>query len=154
MAVTITVEGADELIGKLTTLAQMNKVRAAIGQQAIFLQRKMRRYPTKVYSPNPLIRSDPRVRRGFFYHLHHGDIKVPYKRSRTLANRWSVEQSMGGWTATVGNITPYAELVQGDEQVKRHQWSGWLTTKGAANVYGPAIREKIAAALEKEVANV
>ena len=142
------------MIGKLTKLSQLNRVRSRISQEGVFLQRQMRRYPKKVYSPNPLISTNERVRRGFFYHLKHGDISVPYRRTRALANHWAVESSMGGFTATVGNNMPYAELVQGTEQVKRHQWSGWMTDKGAINVYGPGIRQRIADAVEKEAKDV
>ena len=150
----IEVKGVEELIAKLTRLEQFNRVRSRISQEGVFLQRKLRKYPKKVYSPNPLIKSDDRVRRAFFYHLKHKDISVPYKRTRALANHWAVASSMGGFTVTVGNNMSYAELVQGEEQATRHQWSGWLTDKGAINIYGPEIRQRIIAAVEKEVKDV
>ena len=155
MAIQITVEGADLLIAKLTTLSQFNKVRARVGAEANFLRSKLKHYPKKVYSPNPLIKSDPKVRRGYFYHLKHGDIRVPYHRGYKLRNSWAVSQSTDGFTAWVGNNTPYAELVQSSEfQTRGHKWSGWLTDKGAINVYGPGIKQRIMAAVEKEVADV
>lgn len=155
MAIQITVEGADELIRKLTTLQQFNKVRARIGAEANFLRSKLKHYPKKVYSPNPLIKSNAKVRRGFFYHLKHGDIRVPYQRGYRLRNSWSVAQSTDGFSAWVGNNMPYAELVQSSEyQTRGHKWSGWLTDKGAINVYGPEIKQRIMAAVEKEVADV
>jgi len=73
MAVTIVVEGAKELIAKLTTLEQMNKVKKAIADEGDNLVNKFTDYPTNAHGPNPLLRgtSDKakRMRRGFFYHL-------------------------------------------------------------------------------------
>lgn len=151
--ISIKIKGIEELVSKIDTLKKFNRVRAVISQQGVFLMRQMRRYPNKVYSPNPLIKSDPKVRRGFFYHLKHGDIKVPYSRTKLLANHWTVYSSRGGFAATVENNMAYAPLVQGwEEQTRGHKWSGWLTDKGAINVYGPQIQSRIIEAVEKEIA--
>jgi hypothetical protein len=155
VSVSIEIKGVDELVAKLDTLAKFNHVRSVISQQGVFLQRKLRQYPRAVHAPNPLIKSDPKVRRGFFYHLKHGDIRVPYKRTKRLGQSWTSYSSMNGFTVTVENNIPYAPLVQGsEEQVTQHNWSGWLTDKGAMNLYGPGIKQRITQALEQEVANV
>lgn len=159
MSLSIEVEGADELIRKLTTLEQMRRVMATIQQEGDFLKSKLRHYPQKAHYGNPLIRSDAKVRRGFFYHLNHGDISVPYQRggrgSKRLGDRWTVKSENQGWQAVVGNNASYAQLVQGWEtQTTGHKWSGWLTDKGAVNVYGPTVQQKIRAALEEEVKSV
>lgn len=155
MDIQIRVEGVEELIAKLTKLEQLQRVKKQVRAEGTVLRGKMATYPTRVYSPNPLIKSDPRVRRGFFYHLKHGDIRVPYKRTKRLGQSWTSYSSMNGFTVTVENNIPYAPLVQGsEEQVTQHNWSGWLTDKGAMNVYKPQIEARIMAAIEKEVANV
>lgn len=155
MAFSITVEGADELVAKLNTLAKFNHVRSVIAQQGVLLQRYLRKYPSKVYSPNPLIKTNDKVRRAFFAKMKSGEISVPYKRTRKLANSWAVSSSMDGFTSTVTNNMPYADLVQGaDEQVTRHKWSGWITEKGALNINRPQIESNIRAALEREVKDV
>lgn len=155
MAYSITIEGADELVAKLTRVAQMNRVRAVIAQQGTMLVRYLRKYPSKVYSPNPLIKTDDRVRRGFFYRLNHGMISVPYKRTRKLANSWAVSQGLDGFSVTVSNNMSYADLVQGwDAQVTRHKWSGWVTEKGALDLKKPEIIANITNALNKEVEGV
>ena len=159
MSFSIRLDGADEMIKKLTTLEQMKRVRAVIQQEAGVLLRLLRKYPNKVYSPNPLIKTNERVRRGFFYHLKHGNITVPYKRgggsSEKLGASWTVDTENQGWTAVIGNDTSYGELVQGwDSQVTRHKWSGWITEKGALDVKRPEIIANITAALEEEVNNV
>ena len=153
MAFTITVEGAAELVAKLDTLAKLIRVRAVISQQGVLLQRFVRKYPSKVYSPNPLIKTNDRVRRAFFAKMKSGEISVPYKRTRKLANSWAVSSSLDGLTSTVENNMSYADMVQGwDSQVTRHKWSGWLTDQGAINVYGPGIKQRIMAGVEKEEA--
>ena len=152
MAFTITVEGADELVAKLNTLAKFNHVRSVIAQQGVLLQRYLRKYPSKVYSPNPLIKTNDKVRRAFFAKMKSGEISVPYKRTRKLANSWAVSSSMDGFTSTVTNNMSYADLVQGwDGQVTRHRWSGWVTEKGALDVKRPEIIKNITNALNREV---
>ena len=154
MAFTITVEGADELVAKLNTLAKFNHVRSVIAQQGVLLQRYLRKYPSKVYSPNPLIKTNDKVRRAFFAKMKSGEISVPYKRTRKLANSWAVSSSMDGFTSTVTNNMSYADLVQGrDSQVTRHKWSGWVTEKGALDVKRPEIIKNITNAFEREVKN-
>ena len=152
MSFTITVEGADELVAKLNTLAKFNHVRSVIAQQGVLLQRYLRKYPSKVYSPNPLIKTNDKVRRAFFAKMKSGEISVPYKRTRKLANSWAVSSSMDGFTSTVTNNMSYADLVQGwDSQVTRHRWSGWVTEKGALDVKRPEIIKNITNAFEREV---
>ena len=155
MAFTITVEGAAELVAKLDTLAKFNRVRSVIAQQGVLVQRFVRKYPNKVYSPNPFLKTDAKMRRGYFAKLKSGEISVPYKRTRKLANSWAVSSSMDGFTSTVENNMSYADMVQGwDSQVTRHKWSGWVTEKGALDVMRPEIIRNITNALNQEVKNV
>jgi len=152
MAYSVKLEGVTELIQRIKSIEQLNKVKARIGQEGRFLQRKIRMYPKRMYSKNPLIRTDPAVRRAFFYYLNKGLITVPYRRTRSLMHNWVVWQSMDGMSVTVENDLPYAPLVQGWEtQAKGHQWSGWMTDKGAIQTYGPEIIVRIQDALRKEV---
>ena len=94
------------MIAKLTKLEQMTRVKAVIANQARFLQGKLREYPRKYPMANPLIRSNERVRRGFFYHLNRGNITVPYKRggpgSEKLGSRWAIEMRNTGWAIVTG----------------------------------------------------
>ena len=155
MDIQIRVEGVEELIAKLTKLEQLQRVKKQVRAEGTVLRGKMATYPTRVYSPNPLIKSDPRVRRGFFYHLKHGDIGVPYKRTYKLRDNWKVASEGGGWVAKVSvEGVSYASLVQGANQAYGHSVSGWLTVNRAETLYGPGIKQRITQALEQEVANV
>lgn len=151
----ITVKGADELIGKLTKLSQFNRVRSTISLQGVKLQREVRKYPGTKHGPNPAISGNDKVRRGFFYHLKHGNISVPYGRTRRLAGSWTVASSLAGWSVSVENNMWYAEMVQGyGKQTRGHAAQGWVTEKGTLDALSPMIIANITAALEKEVADV
>lgn len=151
----IRIEGAEELISKLTKLDQMERVKKEIDHGARFIEGKLRHYPAKKYVPNRLIATNDRVRRGFFYHLKKGNISVPYKRSYTLQDKWTVQSRRAGWEAVVGNNAPaYKHLVQGKRQTYQHAQSGWLTVAQATSVYAPRVEGMIRSALEREVKSV
>ena len=155
MDIQIRVEGVEELVAKLTKLEQLQRVKRQVLAEGTALRGKMATYPTRVHSKNPLIQSDPRVRRGFFYHLKRGDIGVPYKRTYKLRDNWKVASEGGGWTVKVSvEGVSYASLVQGANQAYGHSVSGWLTVNRAETLYGPGIKQRITQALEQEVANV
>jgi hypothetical protein len=158
MAVTIKVEGAKELIAKLTTLEQLKKVQQTIYDEAKFLKEELASYPKNAHGPNPLLRGKGEkanaMRRGFFWHLKNGDISVPYSRTSNLGDRWSVTSQNSGWTAVVGNDISYNSWVQGPEQTIGHANSGWLTVDKAKEDNEAGIIERITAALEEEVADV
>jgi hypothetical protein len=150
----IRVEGASELIAKLTTVQQFNKVKAAVSQEGTMLAGKLKHYPRKVPTPNPLIKANDRVRRGFFWHLKHGNINTPYRRSGDLRKHWTRWLSDGGMSTTISNYIGYAPLVQGDNQTYGHSRSGWLTVEAAEKKYGKGIQQRIMKAIEEELKNV
>lgn len=150
----IEVEGAEQLIAKLTTVQQFNKVKAAVSQEGTMLAGKLKHYPRKVPTPNPLIKANDRVRRGFFWHLKHGNINTPYKRSGDLRKHWTRYLGDGGMTVTISNYIGYAPLVQGDNQTYGHRRSGWLTIEAAEKKYGAGIKRRIIKAVEEELRNV
>ena len=150
----IRVEGAEQLIAKLTTVQQFNKVKAAVSQEGTMLAGKLKHYPRKVYTPNPLIKANDRVRRGFFWHLKHGGINTPYRRSGDLRKHWTRWMGDGGMTTAISNYIGYAPLVQGDNQTYGHSRSGWLTVEAAEKKYGKGIQQRIMKAVEEELRNV
>lgn len=158
MAVTITVEGAQELIANLTTLKQLKKVQQTIYDEGAYLRDKLASYPANAHGPNPLLHGKGdkanKARRGFFYHLKHGTISIPYSRSDNLGARWTVKTEDSGWTAVVGNNISYNVWVQGSAQTVGHANSGWLTIDKAKEQNEAGIIARINAALEEEVADV
>lgn len=150
----IRIEGATELIGKLTTVQQFNKVKAAVSQEGVMLAGKLKHYPRKTYTPNPLIKSNPKVRRAFFAKMKAGEISVPYRRSGDLRKHWTRWTGDGGMSTTISNYIGYAPLVQGDNQTYGHRRSGWLTIEAAEKKYGAGIKRRIIKAVEEELRNV
>jgi len=155
--ISIRTEGLEELVAKLDSLAAMTRVKAAVKQAGVYLKGKVAEYPTVSRRPNPLIKLDPRVRRGFFYHLNHGDIDVPYRRgqspgSQKLGQSWTVQSENSGWRAVIGTSVSYARLVQDSaKQTSYHRGTGWITTKQTVQLYGNQAVDQIRNALKQEV---
>ena len=130
-------DGYDDLLRKLETLAQLRQVEAAVKAGAAHLAGKMKVYPARrrmtrksVYGSSFV--SD-RQRRYFFYALKKGLIQVPYRRgqspgSRNLKQTWTSRVYNNGLTGEAGTNTPYAGYVQGEGiQSKYHAAAGWKT---------------------------
>ena len=157
--ITLKIEGAEELLKKLDSIAAMRRVKASVKQAGVFLKGKVANYPTVSRRPNPRIRLDPKVRRGYFYHLKHGDIEVPYRRgsspgSQKLGQSWNVRTRNSGWSAIIGTSASYARLVQDSaKQASYHRQTGWITTKQATQLYGNQAVDYVKDALKAEVQN-
>lgn len=90
---------------------------------------RIKRYPAQVPGRKHTFRSD-RERRGFFYHLRKGNIRVPYRRTRTLGRATTSETaaSKARITTRVGvnlGMAPYAGYVVGATQtadMAARQW--------------------------------
>ena len=155
---TIRIEGAAELIARLTRIEQMQRVKASIRQAAVFLERKVKEYPTESHRPNWMLHGNSakaqRMRRGFFYHLNHGDITVPYKRTQNISKKWTTATENSGWRAVVGNTASYARLVQDSaKQTSYHRHTGWITTRQVELLYGRQAINMVERALKSEVEN-
>jgi hypothetical protein len=129
---TISLEGMAPLLAKIARVEQLRRVKAAMRAAALHIQGKIATYPGPGHRPQPF-KSD-KQRRGFFYHLRHGDIEVPYRRgsspgSQKLGSRWTIAASNNGLTQTIGNNASYGPLVQGPQtQTAYHATTGWKTT--------------------------
>lgn len=159
----IRIEGADELIAKITSLESMQRVKASIHQVAIFLQSKVdiKAYPRASHRPNVMLQYNDRMRRGFFYHLNHPEspkhIEVPYRRgqspgSQKLGQSWTTRTENMGFRAIIGTNVSYARLVQDSaKQTSYHRGTGWITTRQAMQLYGSQAVRQIQAALRREI---
>lgn len=156
---TIRIEGVDALMNRISSIQDLRKTKNAIGEAATYLMGKVKEQPPVSRRPNPLIKLDPRVRRGFFYHLKKGDIEVPYRRGRSpgskkLSQSWNIRTNNLGLRATIGTSVSYARLVQDSaNQTSYHRGTGWITTKQVAQLYGNKAIDMIRSALKSEVEN-
>lgn len=160
---TIRIEGAEELIKRITTLEQMKKVKASIREAALFLKGKVSEYPPESHRPNWMLRGNSakaqRMRRGFFYHLKRGNIEVPYRRgqspgSKKLGQSWTTRVDNQGFRAIIGTGVSYARMVQDSaRQTSYHRHTGWITTNQVEKLYGRQAINQIEQALQAEVNN-
>jgi hypothetical protein len=140
----ISLEGGEELLRKIETLAQLKGIAAAVKAAALHVKGKVATYPPRVTGmPNPGLYGNSakaqRMRAGFFAKLKSGEIEVPYRRgaspgSEALGRKWNIKSSNAGLTATVGNNVSYGPLVQSDaKQTAYHAAVGWKTVEEVAD---------------------
>jgi hypothetical protein len=130
-------QGYDELLRKLDSLAKLRRVEGALKAAGAHLSGKLKRYPAQKRMTRASMYGQPfksdRQRKYFFYALRKGLIQVPYRRgqspgSRNLKQQWTVETYNSGLTVEVGNATPYGPYVQGHgRQALYHYLGGWKT---------------------------
>lgn len=101
--------------------------------------------------------------RGFFYHLKHGDIEVPYRRgqsarSESLSKRWTVAIVTDTDTevaVSIGNSASYAPLVHdATQQTRYHALTGWITTQDAKASEEQRVTEMVNDAIAKEIKRI
>lgn len=155
----IKIEGTRELIQRITTIQGMRRVKASVKQSAVLIQGYAKVYPAESHRANPYLsgggEKSAAMRRGFFYHLNHGDIQVPYKRgggsSQKLNQSWTLVTGNSGWRATVGTSVSYAGLVMGSKQTSYHKKTGWKTTTQIKKEHEGEVVNMVMTALKKEV---
>ena len=151
---TIRIE-ADDLIRKLTTLAQFRKVTAALKAGGRHIRAKIAVYPGKRHGDAipPASEWSAKQRRGFFAKLRSGEIQVPYRRTMQLQHKWTVEARNSGMTVVVGNNAKYNRLVQDSEnQTAYHKQTGWVTDDQVVREHGPTVVQYVRRAIEREIA--
>ena len=156
-------EGVDKLVTKMEKLKKLNTVVAYLKAAADFIK-------TKVETPPPVFRptrksvygktwKSPeqavfmREEKGWF---QPGGWAVPYHRgesegSKALNRSWSVEDSDGGLTQTIGTSVSYAPYVMGEKQSLYMQAVGWQKVSDIADDNADRIVEKITSGLEAEL---
>ena len=157
----IRIEGMEDLLKKLKSLESMKRVKAQVHQSAIYLQGFIKQYPDVRRGKNPLLYGRraraKKMRAGFFYHLNHGNITVPYIRgaaaqSQKLGQSWTVRSTNSGWGAVIGTSVPYARLVQDEKKQSRyHEQTGWVTVQDVMEQHGDEVITRITDALQREV---
>lgn len=92
------------------------------------LRAKLARYPRPSRGPVQFV--SPQQRLELLIAIRKGEITVPYRRTGTLGRRWTirVQPMVGGARGVMGNVTPYAPLVQGAEQAGIHR-GNWRTVE-------------------------
>lgn len=133
----VQVQGVAELVGKLNRLASMNGAKRGIAAGATLLKDKVQQYPEQTHDRMAFV-SD-KQRKFFFASLRDGTLGVPYKRTGKLGQGWTVDFDNGGLSATVGNGTSYAGLVQGHGLQAGFHQNNWQTEEEVAKAWGPTV---------------
>ena len=121
---------------------------------AVHVKGKLTRYPQQKHLTRKSVygssfKSD-RQRRWFFASGIH---QTPYRRTRNLANRWSISSSMGGLTQIIGNNTSYGPYVQGPGmQSLYHRAQNWQTTDEVAEQESDKVAKLVLQAIQRAIA--
>lgn len=130
-----------------------NAVPDGIMAGAIHVKGKVAEYPPQAHLTRASVYGKPFVsdkqRRWFFAVGIH---QTPYRRTSTLAKRWTITQTMGGWTAIIDNNTPYGHFVQGSSnQSLYHKAQGWQRTDEVAQQEEENVIRMVIRAIERVI---
>lgn len=140
-----------KLYGKLDGLPDA-VLDSVVDEIAPYLVNLMRQYPP----PKKVTRKQAygvtfftaKQRRWFFAALADGRLKIPYKRTQTLAKNWKVIGE--GRNTLAVNETPYAQFVQGNDTQSRMQKKiGWNTMEQVTEKHKEGIIKKIMVGIKK-----
>ena len=111
------------------------------------------KYPSKKHIPISAVGgfATEKSRRWFFWALKAGKIQVPYRRTDALKHRWAIKTKDQGFTAVIGNVSPYARLVQGDKQTKMMGMIGWKTMDVVAKEETKRVQEYVYQAVTRAI---
>ena len=150
---TIEITGLDELIRKLDELGKLSKVKAGIKGAALHLAGALKQYPRRrtVTIAQAGGWASEKQRRWFFANLKEGKIKVPYQRTDALKNRWAIKTEDQGFTAVVGNNTPYGPFVMGYKQTNMMRMRDWKTVDVIAKEETKRVQEYVFDAVRRAI---
>jgi hypothetical protein len=154
MAAEVRIEGLDELLKKLDNLQQLKTVKAGIKSAAVYIQGVLKEYPPRKHIPLSAVGGwkSEKQRRWFFANLREGKIQVPYKRTKALGHRWTIQTQDAGFTAIVGNNTPYGPFVMGaGQQTEMMKMIGWKTTEQVAKEETRKVTEMMIKSIQEAI---
>lgn len=131
--------GINQVLGMLDRLVSDSAIRAGEKAGADEFTRLLGIYPAERHAPQPFV--SEKQRRGFFYYLRMGVIKVPYPRTERLKNAWVTKSKGDHFVAQ--NSHPQGSLVQGAKRTRYHTLTGWKTPAEIWREYGDSIRKMI-----------
>ena len=152
----IRLEGYDDLLQRIKTVAQLKGIAKATRAAALHVKGKIATYPAERHGTQPF--KTDKSRRFFFWALRNGKIEVPYRRgsspgSERLSAKWTVQPQAQGLVQVVGNNASYAQLVQGPQnQTAYHADTGWPTTEKVIEQERSTVIQYLVQAIERLLA--
>lgn len=149
----IEVRGAKELAESLDSNEFKKVINTSLVAAAGTLRSVVRTYPVQRLGRKQPFKSE-KQRRFFFAALRSGEIRVPYRRTGTLGKKWAIGNIR--WNRVkIGNNTPYARFVQGEEdQSKFHRQGGWQTTEAIADKEENQVVRDVERGIENYLRNI
>lgn len=144
-------DGVNEATGALERIRNLKRLARQMEIAVKDVQFALKIYPPQIRGMHVMFVSE-KQRRYFFAALADGTIQVPYRRTRTLGRRWTtkVEFVNGGVVGTIGNVTPYAPLVQSRTEQAGIHYMHWQTAEDTLDVMQNDIFETLAEAFTVE----
>ena len=137
---TVKIEGLDAILKKIDSLGKPDVFRPPMQQSVNYIKRAIKKYPPGSGAHRPQPFKTDKSRRWFFWALNEGEIKVPYRRTRSLGNKWTTTVSTDGRRGEIGNDVKYGPLVQDESrQTGYHKTTGWITIQTVAKREAPKI---------------
>ena len=144
-------EGMEELLRKVESLAELRPVVGALKDGGLYLKGKVAVYPAENrptrYSVYGSTFKTDKQRRFFFWALRKGKIEVPYRRgespgSQTFGRRWTIATENAGLRVIISNNAKYGPLLMDEEQQSRYAARvGWRTVQDISDEEFPIIIE-------------
>lgn len=150
----IDLSGLDELIDTLGALEARNYMRAVMRQAAEEVKGDLATYPPR-NTNYPLRWASAKQRAAYFAMRHAKGLSPRYTRqsdpmSQRLGPSWTTRVAIDGMSATVGNKSTYAPLVQTRKgQTQMHKTTGWPTAEDVADRRADDIADMVVAAIDK-----
>ena len=142
MAYTVTIQGLDDLVGRLTRASSIEGLVSGMSLALTRFENRLKVYPAP-RRKRVKFKSD--AQRKFFFANLGGSIIVPYPRTMTLANSWHSSVGIGSQTVEgrLNNTAPYASMVLSPgEQVAYHR-GNWKTIDKQLEEYSGEMVEVI-----------
>lgn len=146
MTARIEIKGLDKLVKKINKLEQMDTVKAALKNAAIFLAGEMAEYPSQTAANQPPV---PYYIRGRGTQTGSRNLG----NSEDLGQKWQGAKprvSNKGFTVVIGTNVSYAPYVQSDEfQARWMKDIGWQTDKTVLEENEDEVTEYLSDAIAK-----
>ena len=150
---TVEVQGLDELMKKLDTVAKLEGAKRGIKAAALFIKGKVAEYPP-ASSANAAGGYPKRwYQRGAGPRYARRDGSVGGRNtSETLGRKWTIKMQSGGLGAIVGNNVSYGPYVQDEQrQARFHKRRGWKTTKRIIDHHSKQVVEMVAKEIDRDL---
>jgi len=154
MSSEVRVEGLDEIIRKIDSVAKLKRAVNGLRAGAVHIEGKMKQYPGSSIANSP---SNPT---GRWYERTYGprwrrrDGSIGgRKTSEDLRSKWTIASEASGLRQVIGNNVSYGIHVQGEKQAHFHAARGWKTTEQVAKEETDTVVNFVKSEIDKDLSS-